>query len=212
MGFGKRLLAGAIAVGVVMAGAATLVQPAEAASTGVKVAAVKTGNGTITTPSVSASGKAKVTSKAYKITKSGKKVATTSTAGKKIKVSSGTYKVKTTVKYKVGKKKKSYTKTSTVSVKKTATNSSVMTYSEYQKISNGMTPAEVKAVVGGSGTRTWYYESTYDEYVCDDSYENCWYEARRTVYADYDWKNTSKYGRGSVSFENGRVTYKYWSS
>jgi len=105
MGFGKRLLAGAIAVGVVMAGAATLVQPAEAASIGVKVAAVKTGNGTITTPSVSASGTAKVRSKSYKITKSGKKVATISTAGKKVRVSSGTYKVKATVKYKVGKKK-----------------------------------------------------------------------------------------------------------
>ena len=112
MGFGKRALAGAIAVGVALAGASMLVQPAQAATSGVKVAAVKTGNGSLTTPTVKATGKAKVTSKSYKITKSGKKVTTTSKAG--------TYKVKTTVKYKVGKKKKTYTKTSTVKVKKTA--------------------------------------------------------------------------------------------
>ena len=210
MGFGKRALAGAIAVGVALAGASMLVQPAQAATSGVKVAAVKTGNGSLTTPTVKATGKAKVTSKSYKITKSGKKVTTTSKAGKKISVKAGTYKVKTTVKYKVGKKKKTYTKTSTVKVKKTAP--VTMSYAEYEKISNGMTYAEVKSIVGGGGARTWYYESSYDSEVCDDDYENCWYETVTTVYADYEWKNGSSYGRGLVSFEDGVVTYKSWIS
>lgn len=213
MGFGKRALAGVIAVGVALAGASVLVQPAQAASSGVKVAAVKTGNGSITTPAVTATGKAKIRSKSYNITKSGKKVATTSTAGKKISVKAGTYKVKTTVKYKVGKKKKTYTKTSTVTVtKKASVPASVMTYAEYKNITDGMTYGEVKSLVGGGGTRTWYYESSYDEYVCDDDYENCWYETRTTVYADYEWKNGTEYGRGFVSFEDGVVTYKSWSS
>ena len=150
------------------------------------------------------------TPRSYKIAKSGKKVTTTSKAGKKISVKAGTYKVKTTVKYKVGKKKKTYTKTSTVKVKKTAP--VTMSYTEFKKISNGMTYAEVKSIVGGGGTRTWYYESSYDDYVCDDDYENCWYETVTTVYADYEWKNGSSYGRGLVSFEDGVVTYKSWIS
>jgi len=208
MGFARHIIAATIALGVAIAGASTLVAPAQAASSGVKVAAVKTGNGSITTPTVRATGKAKITSKTHKITKSGKTVTTTKTSGKKISVGSGTYKVKTTVKYKVGKKKKSYAKTATVKVTKTS--ASVMTSSEYAKIKTGMSYAEVKAIVGGSGTRTYHYEYSWDEYVCDDDYLNCWTEPRTTTYDDYTWKNTSAYGGGYVSFEDGEVTSKYW--
>ncbi len=182
-------------------------------SSSVKLSAVKTGNGSITTPTVKASGKAKITSKSYKITKSGKKVASTTAAGKKVSVGSGTYKVKTTVKYKVGKKKKTYTKTSTVKVtKKASVAASIMTSTEYAKIKTGMSYAEVKSIVGGGGTRTSHYEYTYEDYVCDADYQNCRTEPRTTVYADYEWKNTSKYGGGYLSFEDGRVTSKYWIS
>ncbi len=49
-----------------------------------------------------------------------------------------------------------------------------------------MTYAEVRSIVGGSGTRSYYYESSYEAYVCDEDYINCWNETRTTVYADYE--------------------------
>ena len=198
----KRLIGTVVALGVALTGAATLVAPAQAASTGVKVGAVSTGNGSLTTPKVSAQGKAKITSKSYKITKSGKTVAKTATASKRIGVAAGTYKVSTTVKYKVGKKKKSYTKTSTVAVKKW--NPSSMSLAEYRLIAQA-TYAEVKAIVGGGGTRTDYTE--YPDW--DD-------DGGTVIETTYEFKVTgSDYGFAFVYFTNGRVDsghYKYYSA
>lgn len=87
-----------------------------------------------------------------------------------------------------------------------------MTKSEYKKIKTGMSIKKVRSIVGSNGKRTWYYEDSYQDYNCTDWSDDstCDYTTVRTVYKDYEWKNTSKYGRGYVSFENGKVTSKSW--
>lgn len=196
----RRLVTVLIATAVAVVGTFALVQPANAAASKVKVGSVSTGNGTLVTPKVTKSGKAKVTSKSYKVTSGGKTVATTKTTGKTIKVKAGKYTVKTTVKYKVGKKKKTYTKSSTVTVK--TWNPSSMSKAEYDKIKPGMTYAQVKSLVGGGGTRTFYYE--YEEW-----------DGSKVVMTSYEWSVTgSKYGFAAAHFTNGVVDseyYKYYS-
>lgn len=196
----RRLVSALVAVAVATLGTFALVQPASAAASKVTVGSVSTGNGTLVTPKVTKSGKAKITSKSYKVTSGGKTVATTSTQGKTIKVSAGKYTVKTTVKYKVGKKKKSYTKSSTVTVK--TWNPASMSKAEYDKIKPGMTKAQVKSIVGSMGTRTDYSEYEWDgETIVEERYE---------------WDVTgSAYGFASVYFTNGVVDegyYKYYSA
>ena len=193
----QRTAAMLVASTVAVLGAAALVQPAQAATSKVSASKVSTGNGTLVTPKVTKSGKAKITSKSFKVTKSGKTVTTTSTAGKTIKVKAGKYTVKTTVKYKVGSKKKTYTKSSTVTVK--TWNPSSMSKAEYDRIKPGMTYSEVKSIVGGGGTRTYYYE-----------YES---DGETTVETWYEWKVTgSTYGDANVYFTNGVVDSNYYKS
>lgn len=195
----RRLVTVTVAVAVAALGTFALVQPASAATSTVKVGSVSTGNGTLVTPKVTKSGKAKITSTSHKVTSSGKTVTTTTTQGKTIKVKAGKYTVKTTVKYKVGKKK-TYTKSSTVTVK--TWNPASMSKAEYDKIKPGMTKAEVKAVVGSSGTRTDYTEYEWD--------------GETVVEERYQWDVTgSNYGFAAVYFTNGVVDegyYKYYSA
>lgn len=195
-----RLVAALIAAAVVFATAFTLVQPASAATSKVTIGSVGTGNGTLVTPKVSASGKAKITSKAFKITSAGKVVVSTTAAGKTYRVKAGKYIVKTTVKYKVGKKKKTSTKSSTVTVK--TWNPSSMSKAEYDRIKPGMTYSEVKALVGGGGKRTDYSEYEWD--------------GETIIETRYEWAVTnSDYGFAAVYFTNGLVDdgyYKYYSA
>ena len=188
----QRAAAVLVASTVVVLGAASLVQPAQAASSTVSVSKVSTGNGTLVTPKVTKSGKAKITSKSFKVTKGGKTVTTTSTAGKTIKVKAGKYTVKTTVKYKVGSKKKTYTKSSTVTVK--TWNPSSMSKAEYDRITPGMTYRRGQ----GDRRRRWYSNQFYSEYEWD---------GETTVETGYEWSLDKPQVRDSLSvyFTNGVV-------
>ncbi len=103
----NRIAAAAAAVVVSAALAVGLApQHAQAASNSLSIAGVSKTNapdikskGTVKTPTVRISGNVSVSSRSYVITKGKKSVAKTSTQGKTYKLGVGTYKVKSTAKY-----------------------------------------------------------------------------------------------------------------
>lgn len=176
----KRIAAFVAAVSVAAALAVGLApQPARAATNSISIAGVSKTNapdikskGTIKTPTVKTSGNVTVSSRSYVITKGKKTVAKTSTQGKTYKLGVGTYKVKSTTKY------RTYTSRTTVTSKGWRSES-VNSWCQQTKRTSDITfnPDET-----GYGWATFTGE-------CDDGYSNRYKGTYQLNYADFGWSS-----------------------
>lgn len=153
-------------------------QPAQAATNSISITGVSKTNapdkskGTIKTPTVKTSGNVTVSSRAYVITKGKKTVAKTSTQGKTYKLGVGTYKVKSTAKY------RTFTSRTTVTSKGWRSES-VNSWCQQTMRTSDITfnPDET-----GYGWATFTGE-------CDDGYGNRYKGTYQLNYADFGWSS-----------------------
>ncbi|WP_344017696.1 hypothetical protein [Microlunatus capsulatus] len=117
------------------------------------------------------------------ISRNGKKVKTSHEQMDLVRLSPGSYQVRTTLRYTYRGKTTSRSKTQTVKITR-KTDATSVSKPEYSKIKDGMTLAQVRLIIGGKGR----YE-----------YSSLWMDALQFEQSV------------SISFEKGRVTEKWRS-